>query len=173
MNLPFAPIVAAVLGAGVAGACVVMPAASLEGLVMDSGLPVTPGASIVRNLLRAADFLPFLYAGGAVASLLRSDFKRLGDMAAGTLVVYNETVRLHGAVPQAAPLAPPRPLTQQEQAAIVAWAGRAPRLTPQRFEELAQLAEPLAGDGRDDPEATTRRLLGIAHWILGAREARQ
>ena len=71
-------------------------------VVMDSGLPVTPGASIVRNLLRAADFLPFLYAGGAVASLLRSDFKRLGDMAAGTLVVYNETVRLHGAVPQAA-----------------------------------------------------------------------
>jgi uncharacterized RDD family membrane protein YckC len=141
-------------------------------VVMDSGLPVTPGASIVRNLLRAADFLPFLYAGGAVAMLLRGDFKRLGDMAAGTLVVYSETVRLHGAVPQAPPLAPPRPLTQQEQAAIVAWAGRAPRLTPQRFEELAQLAEPLAGDGRDDPETTTRRLLGIAHWILGAREAK-
>jgi uncharacterized RDD family membrane protein YckC len=29
-------------------------------VVMDSGLPVTPAASVVRNLLRAADFLPFL-----------------------------------------------------------------------------------------------------------------
>ena len=28
-------------------------------VVMDNGLPVTPAASMTRNLLRAADFLPF------------------------------------------------------------------------------------------------------------------
>jgi len=30
-------------------------------VVMDSGLPVTLAASLTRNLLRAADFLPFGY----------------------------------------------------------------------------------------------------------------
>jgi hypothetical protein len=74
-------------------------------VVMDSGLPLTPGASVIRNLLRAADFLPFLYAAGAACMLLRADFKRLGDIAAGTLVVYAESVRLHGEVPAAEPLA--------------------------------------------------------------------
>jgi uncharacterized RDD family membrane protein YckC len=144
-------------------------------VVMDSGLPVTPGASIVRNLLRAADFLPFLYAGGSLCMLLRPDFKRLGDMAAGTLVVYRETVRLHGALPQAEPGPPARPLTQGEQAAIVAWAGRAPRLTRERFEELAVLAHRVAGPGLElsSPQAVTQRLLGVAHWVLGHRGAQR
>lgn len=45
MNLPFAPIVAGVLGAGVAAACALMPGAMLEGLVMDSGLPAVVSAA--------------------------------------------------------------------------------------------------------------------------------
>lgn len=143
-------------------------------VVMDSGLPVTPGASVVRNLLRAADFLPFLYASGAAALLLRGDFKRLGDLAAGTLVVYSEPVRLHGTIPAAEPLPPARPLTQAEQTAIVAWAGRAPRLTPERFEELAQLAAPaVTAAGQPAPDPSTPRLLGVAHWLLGHRKATQ
>jgi uncharacterized RDD family membrane protein YckC len=141
-------------------------------VVMDSGLPVTFGASVVRNLLRAADFLPFLYAAGAAALLVRSDFKRLGDLAAGTLVVHRETVRLHGALPQAHPAPPARPLSASEQAAIVAWAGRAPRLTPERFEELAQLARPVTGTPAAAQRGeVTQRLLGVAHWVLGHREA--
>jgi len=143
-------------------------------VVMDSGLPVTPGASIVRNLLRAADFLPFLYALGVVSVLLRADFQRLGDLAAGTLVVYGEPVRLHGAIPAADPQPPVHPLTQEQQVAVVAWASRAQRLTPERLEELAQLAEPaVAAPGEDmDPADVTRRLLGVAHWLLGHRGER-
>ena len=38
-------------------------------VVMDTGLPVTPAASLTRNLLRAADFLPSLYAFVALAML--------------------------------------------------------------------------------------------------------
>lgn len=141
-------------------------------VVMDSGLPVTPGAAVVRNLLRAADFLPFLYAAGLTSLLLRRDFKRLGDIAAGTLVVYGESVRLHAALPPAEPVAPTRPLSPQQQAAIVAWAGRAPRLTAERVDELAQLARAVAGGPADTPggRALTQRLLGVAHWILGQRE---
>ena len=34
-------------------------------VVMDNGLPVTPAASITRNLLRFADFLPLAFAAAA------------------------------------------------------------------------------------------------------------
>ena len=55
---------------------------------MDNGLPVTPAASMTRNLLRVADFLPFGYGFAIVSMLLRRDCKRLGDLAAATLVVH-------------------------------------------------------------------------------------
>jgi uncharacterized RDD family membrane protein YckC len=141
-------------------------------VVMESGLPVTPGASVVRNLLRAADFLPFLYGAGAACMLLRSDFRRLGDLAAGTLVVHADRVRLDGALPPAEPVAPARALTQAEQAVIVEWAARAPRLTPARFEELGQIARSVTGEpATAEPAQVTRRLLGVAHWLLGHRAA--
>ena len=56
--------------------------------MMDNGLPITPAASFTRNLLRVADFLPLLYGFALVSMLIRKDFKRLGDIAAATLVVY-------------------------------------------------------------------------------------
>lgn len=139
-------------------------------VVMDSGLPLTPAASIIRNLMRAADFLPLLYTAGAISMLLRPDFKRLGDLAAGTLVVYSENVRLHGEVPQAEPMAPARPLAQREQVAIVSWAGRAKRLTPERLEELAAMAAPVLSTRAPASATATQRLLGLAQWVLGRRE---
>jgi len=120
-------------------------------VVMDSGLPVTPAASLLRNVLRTADFLPALYGFGIAALLLRADFKRLGDMAAGTLVVYSDTVSLHGELPWAEPLAPAMPLSTREQAAIVSWAGRSTRLTPERFDELASLARAVFGRAGPTP----------------------
>lgn len=141
-------------------------------VVMDSGLPVTPGASLVRNLLRAADFLPFLYMAGSTMLLARPDGKRLGDLAAGTLVVYAEPARLHAAIPPAEPQRPARALSPAQQTALVEWAGRVQRLTPARAEELAQLARPaVAGEDRDDGAPVTPRLLGVAHWVLGHRGA--
>lgn len=136
-------------------------------VVMDSGLPVTPAASITRNLLRAADFFPLLYASGLLCMLLRPDFKRLGDLAAGTLVVYAETLELHGKLPDAPALPPARALTQREQAAIVAWAGRAARLTPARLDELAVLARQVTPGGASGD--VSRKLLGVAQWLVGRR----
>ena len=57
-------------------------------VVHDDGTPVRWGPSLTRNLLRAVDFLPFLYGFGLAAMLANRDFKRLGDLAAGTVVVY-------------------------------------------------------------------------------------
>ena len=84
--------------------------------------------------------------------------------------VYGKTVGLHGRPPSAKSRAPSRPLAPREQAAIMAWAGRASTLTPARLDELAELAQsvtasaqrPAAGDA-------TRRLLGVAQWLLGHR----
>lgn len=137
-------------------------------VVMDSGMPVTPGAALVRNLLRAADFLPLSYGFGLAAMLMRPDFKRLGDMAAGTLVVYAKPVNLHGPLPDAEPAAPARPLSPREQAAVIAWAGRSARLTEARLTELATLAAPAVGQG-GTPRQTMLRLLGVAQWLLGKR----
>ncbi|MBC7701179.1 RDD family protein [Aquabacterium sp.] len=143
-------------------------------VVMDSGLPITPAASITRNLLRAADFLPMGYAAGMLSMLTRRDFKRLGDLAAGTLVVYHQTVQLHGVPPPAPAVPPTRQLSLKEQAAIVSWTGRSARLTPARLDELAVIA---ASVTRPDPGVNvrgehdaTRRLQGVAQWLLGHRQ---
>ena len=138
---------------------------------MDSGLPVTPAASFTRNLLRVADFLPLGYAFGIVAMLLNHECKRLGDLAAGTLVVHANPVVLHDVPPPAPSLAPARPLNPREQAAILSWAGRARRLTPARFEELAGLAAAvLPPQAADEPKrAPVERLLGVAQWLMGRR----
>lgn len=142
-------------------------------VVMDSGLPVTPGASLVRNLLRAADFLPFLYMTGSAMLLARPDGKRLGDLAAGTLVVYAEPARLHAAIPAADPQRPAQALSPAQQTAVVEWAGRIPRLTPARAEELARLARPAVAEGDGGPvdAPVAPRLLAVAHWVLGHRGA--
>jgi len=143
-------------------------------VVMDSGLPVTPAASLVRNLLRAADFLPAMYVFGGLMLLLRPDFKRIGDLAAGTLVVHTAAAGLHGPLADAEPLAPARPLSAREQAAVIAWAGRATRLTEARLGELALLAAPIVGmsatgEPAPNPERTTKQLLGVAQWLVGRR----
>ena len=51
------------------------------------GEPVGFLASAVRNLLRLVDSLPGLYAVGALSVLFSRRNQRLGDLAAGTLVV--------------------------------------------------------------------------------------
>lgn len=144
-------------------------------VVMDSGLPVTPAASFTRNLLRTADFMPALYGIGLVCMLWRQDNKRLGDLAAGTLVVFSQEVVLHGAMPDAEARPPARPLSPREQRAIVAWAGRFKRLTPERLQELALLAAPALPPARQDraADSATQRLLGVAQWVLGRRAAAQ
>jgi len=139
-------------------------------VVMDNGLPVTPGASITRNLLRVADFLPAMFGFAIVSILLRKDCKRLGDIAASTLVVHDVRAAPKIELQQVEPIAPARPLSPADQSAVIALAARAPTLTAERLDELAALAAPVSGDdGRSGPEVT-RRVLGVAMWLLGRRQ---
>ena len=145
-------------------------------VMMDTGLPVTPSAAVTRNLLRVADFMPMAFAFGLLSMLVRRDFKRLGDIVAGTLVVHAEHVRLAGALPEAEPLAPRVPLTRAQQVAILQLAGRARRLTSERVDELAALAENALpapdyapGGVSPPPIRPGPRLLAVAQWLMGQR----
>jgi uncharacterized RDD family membrane protein YckC len=132
----------------------------------DDGTPVRWPGALTRNLLRAADFLPFLYGVGLITMLVNRDFKRLGDLAAGTVVVYQaEKVAAARAIPQAPPQPPPLSLSPEEQRAVLDLAERSSTFTRERFEELAELPTPLVGRAVRDAAAT--RMLGIANYLAG------
>jgi uncharacterized RDD family membrane protein YckC len=132
----------------------------------DDGTPLRWGAALTRNLLRAVDFLPFLYGIGLAAMLASRDFKRLGDLAAGTVVVYQlDKERISREIPEVPPIVPPVPLSLEEQRAVLELAERAGSLTRERLEELAELPSPLVGQLAGEPAAA--RLLGMASHIAG------
>ncbi len=54
----------------------------------DGGMP-SAIQLLVRNLFRLIDSLPFLYAVGLAATMLTKQAVRIGDIAAGTLLVYD------------------------------------------------------------------------------------
>jgi len=57
-------------------------------IVMRDGSVPTASALLIRNVFRLVDSLPLLYGVGLVATLVTTDHLRVGDMAAGTLLVY-------------------------------------------------------------------------------------
>jgi uncharacterized RDD family membrane protein YckC len=138
-------------------------------VVMDNALPVTPAASVIRNLLRVADFLPFAYGIGIVTVLCRADFKRLGDLAAATCVVYRPVASPAATFDVAGPRPPNFALSPRAQAAIILLAARTAQLSRERVDELAALAAGPTGLPPDSGSQITERLLGIAQWLLGRR----
>lgn len=134
--------------------------------VHDDGTPIAWAASMVRNLLRVVDFMPMLYTFGLVAMMLNGSFKRLGDLAGGTLVVYADRLTDAPALPPAEPVPPPLALSSAEQHALVRFAERVATLTPERAEELADILGPVSGTRG---EAGIRRLLGYASYLVGRR----
>lgn len=135
-------------------------------VVNDDGSEVTWQTSLTRNLLRAVDILPFLYGFGIVAMLCNQDFKRLGDLAAGTFVVYRDKQDKVTEIPQEPPKTPPIPLTAVEQKAVIQYAERIPMLTAERSHELANL---LSGITRVENETCAKRIVQYANWIMGRR----
>jgi uncharacterized RDD family membrane protein YckC len=140
-------------------------------VVMDNGLPITPAASFIRNLLRAVDLLPVFYGFGLIGIIFRADNKRIGDLAAGTLVVYRSAPGAPVTLPAAEPRAPSHHLPAAAQAAVISFALRVPRLTPERAQELAILAQPVSGPSPPNEAMTTTQLLSAAQWLAGNRRA--
>jgi uncharacterized RDD family membrane protein YckC len=59
-------------------------------VIRTDGRPITLPESLVRNLVRLVDFLPAYYGVGVVAMFIHPQSRRLGDLAAGTLVVHEK-----------------------------------------------------------------------------------
>lgn len=138
-------------------------------VIMDNGLPITPAASITRNLLLVVDLMPIAFGAAIVTMLLRSDGKRLGDLAAASLVVHLPRPATKATLDMVTPLAPSTPLSPRDQAAIISLAARAPTLTVERLDELAALASQVQGREPRPAQEVTRRVLGVAQWLLGRR----
>ncbi len=134
-------------------------------VIHDDGTPVGWGPSVVRNLLRQVDFLPLLYMTGLISMLCNRRFQRLGDLAAGTVVIHGDNRRI--TLPELPPgetRHPPIPLKPDEQQAVLSFAERIRSLNPARAEELANLLEPVTG--QTGPEAVDE-LLTWARWMRG------
>ncbi|HYP88229.1 MAG TPA: RDD family protein [Polyangiaceae bacterium] len=122
-------------------------------VVSSQGLPVGLGDSLLRNLLRGADFLPVGYVLGVVSMLVDARFRRLGDLVAGTLVIFEPKIR-YREPPRLSP--PPSQaelswlpahveLSASEREAIELFMLRVSELPAARSDELADvLALPLA-----------------------------
>jgi uncharacterized RDD family membrane protein YckC len=136
-------------------------------VVHDDLTPISFGASLVRNLLRTADFLPFFYLFGLVAMVSNSRFQRLGDLAAGTLVVSIREVSKPVVInDDIAPLAPPTSLLKNEQTAMVDFLHRSQQLSKPRQKELAGILDDVTHTKSDDG---VDRLYRIGAWFLGVQ----
>jgi uncharacterized RDD family membrane protein YckC len=58
-------------------------------VIRADGTPITLSESFIRNLTRAIDFLPAAYGVGIITMFIDKRSRRLGDLAAGTLVVLD------------------------------------------------------------------------------------
>jgi uncharacterized RDD family membrane protein YckC len=133
-------------------------------VIRDNGLPLGFSQSLLRNLVRAVDFLPWGYGIGLVAVFTSRRGQRLGDLAAGTLVVKvaGEAEDRLRAMPALGP--PPLPgvpapsaregngagdgairLLPEERDLVLRFAARSLTLAPEARRELARrIAAPLA-----------------------------
>ena len=76
--------------------------------VGDRGEPLTFAQAGIRNVVRIVDFLPYGYGVGLIALFVNGKGKRLGDLAAGTIVVKDSDHIWLWQLPGArAPIAPP------------------------------------------------------------------
>jgi uncharacterized RDD family membrane protein YckC len=107
-------------------------------VVRDGGYPIDFGAAAIRNLIRVAEFTFGFYAVSAVATILSAQNKRLGDMAAGTIVVRDSRMatlamlREDSEQPWRESL-----LLPQEQSIVDRFVARAPELDPEARRSLA------------------------------------
>lgn len=160
---------------------------SLRLKVLDArGLGVSPGQRVLRNVVRVADLLPGFYLVGLVSTLLGRMRQRLGDRAAGTVVVEEGRAEL--------PLTPDMErewylealadrgraiaddLTPDERDLLLQLATRRGRLSLvsrlRLTSRMAQYYERRTGWERPDGMPDERYLNGLAWAVLHREDAR-
>lgn len=123
------------------------PGKRLNGLrvVHENGAPVTFSRSAVRNVLRLFDILPGAYLVGIASILASRRNQRLGDLAAGTLVVRDRRplpTEVRFAPTLVAPAWDTSAISQDESDTVAAFLARRYQLA---YGARAQIARELAG----------------------------
>ena len=122
-------------------------------VVQDNGLPPTFSQIVVRNLIRPADMLPVGYFLGLIVMCFNPRFKRIGDWAAGTIVVYEEDAMSREFLPDGPAEVPSIAFSTEEQLAVLDFTERAHELSPARRQEIANiLSKPLNIEENDSVE---------------------
>ncbi|MBO7381431.1 MAG: RDD family protein [Neisseriaceae bacterium] len=118
------------------------PAKRVFGLrvVQDNGTPISFTQSLIRNLMRTADMLPMYYGLGMSVMLMHPQFKRLGDILSGSLVIYTDEpkIKINKQIFNGiTAIAPPIALTRNERLSLILFIERLPHLSVARQQELA------------------------------------
>ena len=146
-------------------------------VVKSDGSPVDPASSFLRNLLRFADTFFFFFPIAFISIAVSRGFRRIGDWAGGTLVVYSSMAKdnprnsLSFILEKYEPITAARPLSNDEKQAILNFARRYPLLGEARANEIAGIYAPyLKGDDcalTDAALPNAAFLLGIARKLSG------
>ena len=169
------------------------PGKRVAGLVVlrADGRPPDVWTALVRNVLRVVDFLPGFYAVGIGSALASRDARRLGDWAAGTLVVHMPRVagpvapgaRGHPPLPlpavrSAGPLPPPeamRALPSRVRRDIRRLWERAPRggaaASPEWTQQAGALLAEVGGGLGLEAGALARPVAALEHLAAGLERA--
>lgn len=148
--------------AGKGGATLGKKAMGLR-VVQATGARLTIGQAMIRNFIRFIDlWFPLL----PLVPFLNKKFQRLGDMAAGTLVVYAKPLvePVMTGPPALVSVPVTRPLLREEIAAILSFRDRSGNWSEPRRVEMAAHLGPLT---REDGIRNVSTVMGMARWLEG------
>jgi hypothetical protein len=141
-------------------------------VIRRDGQPVGASEVLIRNLVRIVDFLPGFYGIGLVVMFIDKEARRLGDMAAGTIVVREgEQTRLQDVRIQAASSAASRPAVTQPAYGSAAYSPYAAPYAGGLGQEPtpAPVYDPLPGVSLRDVSSADYQLIRelLARWSRG------
>ncbi|WP_035275912.1 RDD family protein [Desulfogranum japonicum] len=136
-------------------------------VVMENGTPVGWTGALIRNLMRCVDFLPLCNFFGVICIVASSRFQRLGDLAAGTLVMYRQKEQASFVIPERSSKPTPLPLRVDEQRLILNFCERSGQLSRARTVELARLLPELLQTSKPVDE-----LYSYGNWFTRGRAGR-
>jgi len=141
--------------------------------VGDRGEPLTFAQAGIRNIVRIVDFLPYGYGVGLVVLFANGKGKRLGDLAAGTVVVKDSDRVYLWQLPGARPTtgyaaASPAELTLRRldpelRRFVSSYARRRPELTLEVRAQLASQVQPSLRSAAPEVFAQSGPLAALDH----------
>jgi hypothetical protein len=134
-------------------------------VVTRNGQPPSVAAILIRNVFRLIDSLPAFYTVGLLSTIVTRDSVRIGDLAAGTVLVYLPGDSRKASQRQAM-LATQTRLAPDEAELVGDVLERWPQLDPETRRGLARRLLARAGASLADPEAGDETLRSALSELL-------